>query len=35
MEFSNSNNKTFLIFSQKKAVLIFPGMEPYTFSAQV
>ena len=31
MEFSNSKIKEFLIFSQKKAFLIFPEMEPCTF----
>ena len=31
MEFSNSNIKKMLMFSQKKAFLIFPEMKPCTF----
>ena len=34
MELSNCNIKKFLIFYQKKAFLIFPGIEPCTFSSQ-
>ena len=34
MELSNCNIKKFLIFHQKKAFLIFPGIEPCAFSSQ-
>ena len=35
MEFSSSNIKKILIFSQKKAFLIFLEIEPYTFQSQL
>ena len=35
MELCSSNIKKNLIFSQKKAFLIFPEMEPYTFQSKL
>ena len=35
MEFSSSNITKILIFSQKKAFLIFLEMEPYTFQPKI
>ena len=35
MKLSNSNIKKILIFSQKKAFLIFPEMEPCTFQSKL
>ena len=35
MEFSSSNIKKILIFSQKKAFLIFPEMKPCTFQRKL